>query len=74
MYEAILGRIDAVMDYLGLAWEDRRLRPGVNPWGYSGGSTINMAKSKEEIGTKEKETHSVRSSITVVAMEEVTRT
>ena len=52
MYEAILGRIDAVLDFLSLAQEDRRIRPGVNPWGYSGGGN-NRTNEKETLNPKQ---------------------
>lgn len=38
MYEAILGRIDAVAASLGLIRENQRVRQGANPWGYAGGT------------------------------------
>lgn len=81
MYEAILCKIDAVANFLGLASEDRRIQPGVNPWGHTGGGeNVISAKGKEEIGMKEKkgkiETHSAWSSTTLVVKDkvEVTRT
>jgi hypothetical protein len=39
MYEAILGRIDAVSASVGLLREEAKVRKGVNPWEYAGGSS-----------------------------------
>ncbi len=37
MYEAIFGRLDALAAAVGLSRDSQRIRPGFNPWGYSGG-------------------------------------
>ena len=77
MYEAILGKFDAVAGALGLGWESHRVLPGENPWGYSGGldrtpSSKQERKSlsaslngKGETGEK----GSARSSLTLVGRE-----
>ena len=77
MYEAILGKFDAVAGALGLGRESHRVLPGENPWGYSGGldrssSTKQEAKlspaswiQKNETGEK----GSTRSSLTLMERE-----
>jgi hypothetical protein len=53
MYEAILGILDAVAASLGLIRENQRVRQGINPWGYSGGTT--EASSSVQVNRKNEE-------------------
>jgi hypothetical protein len=47
MYEAILGRIDAVSASVGLLREEAKIRRGVNPWGYAGGKVEGEKESRD---------------------------
>jgi len=77
MYETILGRIDALSASLGLARESQRVRPGHNPWGYSGGEASQKGEEvEEELQRKEakSDVESVESTFTIVEKTEVERT
>jgi len=78
MYETILGRIDALSSSFGLARESQRVRPGHNPWGYSGGEETSRKgeEAKEELDKKEGESdvESAKSTFTMVEKTEFERT
>jgi len=83
MYEAILGNLDALAACFGLPRDNQIIRPGINPWGYSGGGEENpqMKEGREEIGTElekwasiEIEMQSVQSRTALVAKVGVTST
>ncbi|PVH73567.1 hypothetical protein DL98DRAFT_519829 [Cadophora sp. DSE1049] len=76
MYEAVLGKFDAVTAALCLGRESHRVLPGENPWGYSGGlqrspstkqEQTSLSSSIEEQETGDKA--SARSSLTLVEKE-----
>ena len=75
MYEAILGRIDGLSASLGMVRESQRVRPGHNPWGYSGGAPEgNSRKGENQEEAHKKETsdvESVESTFTMVEKTEV---
>jgi len=54
MYLVILARIDAVSAKLGLLREEARVRKGVNPWGYAGGSSSSVVVKDFEMQEKER--------------------
>jgi len=54
MYETILGRIDAVAASLGLIRENQRVRQGVNPWGYAGGTREDSTSVQNQVNRGEK--------------------
>jgi hypothetical protein len=54
MYEAILGKIDAVAASLGLIRENQRVRQGVNPWGYAGGTREDSSSVQVQVNRGEK--------------------
>jgi hypothetical protein len=54
MYEVILGRIDAVAASLGLIRENQRVRHGVNPWGYAGGTREDSTSVQGQVNRGEK--------------------
>jgi len=70
MYETILGRIDTLSASLGLARESQWVRPGENPWGYSGAKEETSLKggNAECLHKKEAESdvESVESTFTMV--------
>jgi hypothetical protein len=76
MYEKILGRIDAWSASLGLARESQHVRPGENPWAYSGGTkeeTSLKGGIAEDLHKKETESdvESVESTFKMVEKTEV---
>jgi sulfate adenylyltransferase subunit 1 (EFTu-like GTPase family) len=76
MYELILSKVDALSASLGLGQEDRRVRQGDNPWGYSGGAqegTLRKGEEEEEHlkEGKESDVKSVYSTSTMVEKTEV---
>lgn len=79
MYEAILGKVDAVTTALGLGRESHRVLPGDNPWGYySGGSGEASTPKQEQTSSSfqkdgKSEAESARSSLTLVEKAEVGR-
>jgi hypothetical protein len=54
MYETILGSIDAVAASLGLIRENQRVRQGVNPWGYAGGTREDSTSVQDQVNSGEK--------------------
>ena len=54
MYEAILGRIDAVSASIGLLRAEAKVRKGANPWGYAGGSASSSTSNPIEVQEKER--------------------
>jgi len=52
MYEAILGRIDAMAASLGLIRENQRVRQADNPWGYAGDTREDT--SSVQVNSREK--------------------
>ncbi|KAG4433653.1 hypothetical protein IFR05_010873 [Cadophora sp. M221] len=81
MYEAILGKVDAVTAALGLGRGSHRVLPGDNPWGYysGGGSGESSSTTKQEQTSSsfekdgKNEMASARSSLTLVEKAEVGR-
>ena len=78
MYETVLGRIDAISASLGLVRESQRVRPGHNPWGYSGGQETSLKgeKAQDELDKKaaESDVESAETTFTMVEKTEVERT
>jgi len=71
MYETILGKLDALSASFGMIRESQKVRPGDNPWGYSGGVREETSRESEKaVELLEKEAtsdvESVESSFTVV--------
>jgi hypothetical protein len=54
MYETILGKIDAVAASLDLIRENQRVRQGVNPWGYAGGTREDSTSVQDQVNREEK--------------------
>jgi len=78
MYETILSKLDALSTSLGMIRESQKLRPGENPWGYSGGVREEESREKERaVGLLEKEAtsdvESVETTFTMVEKSEVRR-
>lgn len=75
MYETILGKIDALSASLGFARESQRVRPGENPWNYSGAAQEEPLRqgenAEEHKKAAESDVESVESTFTMVEKTEV---
>jgi len=79
MYETILSRLNALSASFGMIRESQKVRPGDNPWGYSGGVRDETLREREKVvKLLEKEATSdikwVESTSTMVEKPEVGRT
>lgn len=65
MYLVILERVDAVSAKLGLLREEARVRKGVNPWSYAGGSSSSVTVRDFEMQEKQRLSSESRASTLV---------